>query len=68
VPILIVIAFYVLLGVAVFGKQARLRQSPPPPRLFSNGETARIAATNKLVVVMMARFERGEWVYFCFPK
>ena len=71
VPVLIVIVFYVLLGVAVFGTQPRLQRSlspPPPPRLFLNGETARVAGSHKLVVVMMARFVNGEWVYFCFPK
>ena len=61
---------YVFIATAVFGhvhgnaNPARPANTAIPPRLFDNGEIARIAATGRKVVVQSAEWDSAQHCYF----
>jgi hypothetical protein len=73
----LLIASFIYLSAAIPAGHGRHRQTqagdtavpPIPPRLFDNGEIARIAATGRKVVVQSAVWDSAQhcYIYTCTP-
>jgi len=70
IPLALLLASYIYLATAVFGhvhgnaNPARPANTAIPPRLFDNGEIARIAATGRKVIVQSAEWDSAQHCYF----
>ena len=72
-PTVLFIASIAFLATAVLGSRSHIPQpsrggTSVPPRLFLNGEVARVAATGKKVVVQSAQWDKGCHCYIYTVK